>query len=93
MVLLCCDCSNRIRTIVMAVVCIVILKIQFLVAVCCLVFAFCDLVPDSRVEFRVTRGERFQAMLCGCLFLFFSIYKWVKVLKEDLISIGGRSRD
>lgn len=36
-------------------------------------FAFCDLVPDWRVEFRVTGGERSKAMLCGCLVFLFHI--------------------
>lgn len=51
--------------------------LRFLNAVfsCCVLFgfAFCDLVPDSRVEFRVTGGEWFKVMLCGCLFFLFHI--------------------
>ena len=54
-------------------------------------FAFCDLVPYLRVEFRVIGGKRFQAMWVPPFFFPPPIYKWVKVLKEDLISICGGS--
>jgi hypothetical protein len=91
-VLLCCDCSNRICKKNHHGCCLHChSKMHFFSCGMLFGFAFCDLVPDSCVEFRVTGEERSQAMLCGCLFSFFSIYKWVKVLKEDLISIRGRS--